>query len=225
LQFRSLRTLALCGDDLRRRFELFARRQQRVAIARRARPRACARSKRCRRKAVVRLALEPGMACVEAVRWFSERNVEKVVLDRAGHVLASHGPGWQPFIGLGVQQTASALTVLDADSEELDVLSELAVESSASLLDTIPVRVLFRISAGLLVLDLDDASAPRARAFFRTYGWLPRILIDGAQRAFRQRSLRDPALRPRRLEPAVAKRPCVEAGPSVGCASALRHGA
>ena len=129
--------------------------------------------------AVVRLALEPGMARVEAVRWFSERNVEKVVLDRAGHVLVSHGPGWRPFSGLGVQQTASALTVLDADSEELDVLSELAVESSASLLDTIPGRVLFRISAGLLVLDLEDASAPRAQAFFPTYGWLPRILIDG----------------------------------------------
>jgi hypothetical protein len=132
--------------------------------------------------AVVRLALEPGVARVEAVRWFSDRNVEKVVLDRVGHVLVSHGPGWQPFIafiGLGAQQTESALTVLDADSDELDVLSELPIESSASLLDTIPGRVLFRISAGLLVLDLDDASAPRARAFFPTYGGLPEVLING----------------------------------------------
>jgi hypothetical protein len=133
--------------------------------------------------AVVRLALEAGVARVEAVRWFSERNVEKVALDRAGHVLVSHGPGWQPLIAViapGAQQTASALTVLDADSEELDVLSEFPVEAWASLLDTIPGRVLFRISAGLLVLDLDDASAPRARAFFpTTYGWLPEVLIDG----------------------------------------------
>jgi len=129
--------------------------------------------------AVVRLALEPGMARVEAVRWFSERNVEKVVLDRAGHVLVSHGPQWQSFIWPAVQQPASALTVLDAGGGELDVLSELPIESSASLLDTIPGRVLFRTSAGLLVLDLEDASAPRARAFFPTYGWLTRILIDG----------------------------------------------
>lgn len=129
--------------------------------------------------AVVRLALEPGLARVEAVRWFAERNVEKVVLDRAGHVLVSHGPGWQTFIGLGAQQTASALTALDAESDQLDVLSELPVEDSASLLDTIPGRVLFRTSAGLLVLDLDDASAPRERAFFPAYGWFARILIDG----------------------------------------------
>jgi hypothetical protein len=97
-------------------------------------------------------------------------------------VLVSHGPGWQPLIAViapDAQQTASALTVLDADSEELDVLSEFPVEAWASLLDTIPGRVVFRISAGLLVLDLENASAPRARAFFPTYGWLPRILIDG----------------------------------------------
>jgi hypothetical protein len=132
--------------------------------------------------AVVRLALEPGVARVEAVRWFSDRNVEKVVLDRVGHVLVSHGPGWQPFIALigpGAQQTAGALTVLDADSAELDVLSELPIVSSATLLDAIPGRVLFRTSFGVLVIDFDDATAPRARAFFPTYGWLPEVLING----------------------------------------------
>lgn len=136
---------------------------------------------------IVRLALEPDKARVEAVRWFADRNVEAVRLDGAGQVLVSHGQSWQwwwggPIRSIGLwtpeTRTPEQLTVLDADSADLDVLAEVAVATGASLLDAIPGRALFRVGSGLLIFDLDDASNPRPRSFFGASHWVDEVLIE-----------------------------------------------
>jgi hypothetical protein len=131
--------------------------------------------------AVVRLGLEPDKARVEAVHWFEDRRIDAVRLDGAGHVLVSHGTPWQWFVlqGLPQPQLPERLTVLDADSADLDVLSDVSVATGASLLDAIPGRALFRVGSGLLIFDLDDASNPRPRSFFGTSHWLEELLIEG----------------------------------------------
>jgi hypothetical protein len=132
---------------------------------------------------VVRLALESDKARVEAVRWFEDRNVEAVQLDGAGQVLVSHGQSWQwggPIRVMFPQaQTPGELTILDADSADLDVLAEVAVAIGASLLDAMPGRALFRVGSGLLIFDLDDAANPRPRSFFGASHWIDDLVIEG----------------------------------------------
>ncbi len=150
--------------------------------------------------AVVRLALEPPLARVEAVRWFPERNVERILLDGAGHVLVLHGPQYRTlYYGCSgsplptwsealacftvtqvpAQVETQTLTLLDAGSDDLAVLSDTRLEDWVSLLDAIPGRALLRASEGVLIFGLDDASAPHPRAFHPWRGSVDRLRLDG----------------------------------------------
>jgi len=143
---------------------------------------------------VVRLALEEGLARVEAVRWFPGQRVTKVELDGADHVLVSHTPQSVGFLtpvfpslrfastGLvsdAFETPELSLSVLDADSADLELLSETTVEAFASALGSIPGRALFQVPGGVLVLNLDDPSAPLRQAFFATPTPVDRIALDG----------------------------------------------
>lgn len=134
--------------------------------------------------AVVRLALEADKARVEAVHWFENRRVDDVRLDGAGHILVSHGAPWQGFYMLWSlnwrppPQPADRLTVLDADSADLDALADVAVARGATLVEAIPGRALFATSTGLLVFDLDDASNPLPRSYFPTTSWVDEVRVE-----------------------------------------------
>lgn len=146
---------------------------------------------------IVRLALEVDHARALAVRWFPGRDLAKVELDGAGNVLVMHGPersgiaitglvvpSFAMPIPMPIAAPEQVLSVLDADSLDLALLSESKIGSAASLLGSIPGRALFQVPGGLLVLDLDDPASPHQQAFFATRTSIDRIAIDGRSAFF-----------------------------------------
>jgi hypothetical protein len=135
--------------------------------------------------AVVRLVLEPPLARVEAVRWFADSSVQEIALDGAGNLLALRTP-YSPWIGAPVpivadqplRSAAQILSVLDADSADLEVSSDTELPSWSALLGAVPGRAILAGGQSLLVFALDDPSAPVARSF-ASRSWIDRIRVDG----------------------------------------------
>jgi len=154
--------------------------------------------------AVNRLRLDGDVARLEARRRFEGDQVHSILLDGRGHVLVSHRPGHASWYGYGevmrgggapgaptdvetgvgtsavpLEEDAQHLTILDAASEDLAVLGQVTVDDWATLKDARAGRALFQVPGGLLVMNLDDADAPYAQAYFATRGWPRRILVEG----------------------------------------------
>lgn len=101
-------------------------------------------------------------ATLTATRRFADQWVSEVKLDGAGHVLVNHrATSW------GATE-ASHLAVLDASLSEL---ADVEIDSWAALKDGVAGRALFQVPGGVLVLNLDDATAPFPQAFFALRGW------------------------------------------------------
>lgn len=123
-----------------------------------------------------RVAVSGGLAYLEAIHELDNQIVSQVTLDGAGHALVTHQLAWQ-FVSSN-EDYATRLTVLDADGA-MDALSTTLVDSWATLKDARAGRALFQVPGGLLVLNLDDASAPSPQAFFALRGWPSRIHVQG----------------------------------------------
>ncbi len=134
--------------------------------------------------AVHRLRLSGDLATLEASHVFDNAWVQTLTLDGAGHVLASHrqayGYGWE--VVSNTDPDLQKMTVLDA--AELDVVSEVDVDSWANLRDAVAGRALFEVPGGLLVFNLDDASVPFPQSYFATRGWPTRVGIEGREVVF-----------------------------------------
>jgi hypothetical protein len=128
--------------------------------------------------AVARLEIFEGLAFLQAKRVFSDQQVDTIVLDGAGHLLVSHRLAWAIAHARGAYDPIQHLSVLDADSDDLEVLAEVEVDDFAQLRDARSGRALFQVPGGLLVFNLDDPTGPYAQAYFPTRGWPREILID-----------------------------------------------
>jgi len=125
--------------------------------------------------AVARLEIRDGRVTLQAVHRFNDRVVEALMLDGAGHLLASHRN--VRYIGSSDGWYVQKMTVLAVD--DFDTLAEVVVDDWASLRDAQAGRALFQVPGGLLVFNLDDATAPYPQAYFPTRGWPSEILVQG----------------------------------------------
>lgn len=128
--------------------------------------------------AINKLHVRDGRAFLDARRRFTDEYVQSITLDGRGNLLVSHQTAWQVWSqeGNNEQPQTQQLTILDA-SDELQILSETEVDLWAWLRDVKDGRALFQVPGGLLVLNVDDASAPFAQAYFPTLAWPVNILL------------------------------------------------
>ena len=125
--------------------------------------------------AVARLEIHNGLAILQAMHRFKDRVVEAMMLDGAGHMLASHRAAW--YSDNPDDWYVQKMTVLTAD--DLEVLAEVDLEEWASLRHALSGRALFQVPGGLLVFNLDDPTKPYPQAYFPSRGWPSEILVDG----------------------------------------------
>ncbi len=130
--------------------------------------------------AVDQLLLSGGLAHLQATRLFTDRTVEKIALDGAGHVIVSHGEPWRSvYTPSALAAPSHRLTILDLGGGTLATLGEAEVDAWAQLEGTIAGRALFSVPGGLLVMNLDDPRAPYAQAYFPMNGWAYGIELAG----------------------------------------------
>ena len=150
--------------------------------------------------AVSRATVSEGLATLDARHRFGERTVQQIRLDGAGHVLVTHQkaysydvydsapttagvatatatPSSTPGKADGADDDATKLTVLA--SSALGVLAETVVDRWATFTDAVVGRALFQVPGGLLVMNLDDPTAPYPQAWFATTGWPESLEVAG----------------------------------------------
>ena len=115
------------------------------------------------------------MATLAARHRFEGREVQTLLLDGAGHILAAHRPPWQAVPRSDGVTAGQMMCVLDGAT--LVVHSEVEVPVWATLREAVAGRALFQTLGGLLVIGLDDPAAPLPRAFFPTQGYPNRIRV------------------------------------------------
>jgi hypothetical protein len=139
--------------------------------------------------AIARLHREDNVAVLDATRTFSDRLVQEIALDGAGHVLVSHRDPSAYYWDVGVRVASAeadaastvtttgvprtlthSLSILDLESDTLATLGEVAIDDWASLSAAFPGRALYSVPGGMLVVNISDASAPFAQAYFSMNG-------------------------------------------------------
>jgi hypothetical protein len=118
--------------------------------------------------AIARVRLFEGLAYLQARYQFADQQVEKILLDGAGHLVASHRLAWNvPTSGDGTD--LQQLSILDGESLELN--ANVSVDSWATLTRAEAGRALFSVSGGMLVMNTENPANPYAQAWFGTRGW------------------------------------------------------
>jgi len=125
---------------------------------------------------IARLELLGDLAHLRAIRTFTDQWVESVVIDGAEHILVSHRNGWH----IDTDDRRQYLSILDANSHDLAILSKHAIADWAQLRDAKSGRALFQVSGGLLVYNYDEVTEPYPQAYYALRGWPNKILIAGA---------------------------------------------
>ena len=136
----------------------------------------------------------PDRAELVASHAVSDRTVDSLVLDGAGHVLLSHRAPWSFDSGYGVAVAGPAGAGPDAaysasteteptrlrilDETTLSQLGEVDIDSWATLEQAVNGRALFQVPGGLLVVNSSDPTSPVAQAYFLTLGWPSEIIFD-----------------------------------------------
>ncbi|MCA9564054.1 MAG: beta-propeller domain-containing protein, partial [Myxococcales bacterium] len=137
--------------------------------------------------ALAESVLYRGRAYLRAFHQFEDQQVDTVLLDGDGHILVSHRMAWQLWYEIPSdvrEENFQVLTILDADSQDLAVLSDTAVDSWGSLSSAQAGRALFNVGGGLLVMNTEDGSDPFPQAFFATRGWYSELTVDGREAYF-----------------------------------------
>jgi hypothetical protein len=117
----------------------------------------------------VTLDVDAGLATLTATRSFVGRYVSEVKLDGAGHVLVNHrSTNWD----------TNELNHLAVLAPSLEQVADVEVDTWATLKDGVAGRALFQVPGGLLIMNLDDASAPYPQAFFALRGWPTRVRVQ-----------------------------------------------
>jgi hypothetical protein len=129
--------------------------------------------------AVNRLRREETRAVRLASYRFSDQWLEQLVLDDAGHMVASHRPvEWDWWNENSMQR----LTLFD--DQTLQPVGTTDIDRWASLTDAGAGRALFSVPGGMLVVNTEDGSRPTAQAWFPTRGWPESIQVVGDRVVF-----------------------------------------
>jgi len=123
---------------------------------------------------VHRLDVADGVATLRHSHNFEDRMVQNVMLDGAGHVLATHRPSYN-VDNHWEQPTQLTLFALD----DLTTLSTIDVDRWATLRTAVAGRALFQVSGGILTFDLSTPASPAVEGFFATRGWPRAFVLDG----------------------------------------------
>jgi hypothetical protein len=121
------------------------------------------------------------------------RAVDSLVLDGSGHILLSHRAPWSLGYGYDVAVSDAAyspyiedeptrLRILD--QTDLGQLSDVEIDSWATLEQAASGRALFQVPGGLLLVSLSDAASPAAQAYFPTLGWPSEVFFEGDEILF-----------------------------------------
>jgi hypothetical protein len=129
--------------------------------------------------AINRLQVLGDHAFLQARRRFQDQEVHTVLLDGAGHVLVSHGDSWYMAYepGYDSSQRVEKLSILDTSGASFPILASVDVDQWASLRDAKLGRALFSVPGGLLVVNVQTATAPYAQAYFPVQGWPTRTVV------------------------------------------------
>ncbi len=128
-----------------------------------------------------KLEIRGGAAFLEGVRRFPDQQVSDVKVDGAGHVLVTHRKAYlvnreeYGYYDYEDWDRTLSLSVLDLEAPGFPSLSKSEVDDWAQLKHAMNGRALFTVPGGMLVVNLDDAAAPAAQAYFPLRGW-PRAL-------------------------------------------------
>ena len=132
-----------------------------------------------------KLKLHDGKAYLQGTpHRFVDQQVEQVMLDGAGHALVSHRKAyyanydenhydWEDY------DRTNRMTMVAVGGEEFEVRSTVEVDDWASLAGAQSGRALYQVPGGLLVMNLDDATKPRAQAYYPTRGWPQDVTVSG----------------------------------------------
>jgi hypothetical protein len=126
--------------------------------------------------AINRLTVSGNHAYLQARRRFLDQNVDKMLLDGAGHVLVSHSLSWYADNTTGAD-TGTRLSILDTSGTDFPQLSQVAVDSWASFRDAKVGRALFTVPGGLLVMNVQTATAPYPQAYYALQGWPTHLVV------------------------------------------------
>ncbi|MCB9652542.1 MAG: beta-propeller domain-containing protein [Deltaproteobacteria bacterium] len=151
-----------------------------------------------------KLELRGNLAYLQGVKRFEDRLVQDVLLDGEGHVLVTHqapwtwygdGYGYRGGVDDAVSSSGDAsiggasgtsadtqsyltLSVIDLDGAVFDELSSLPIASWATLREAASGRALFTAPGGILVVSLEDPTAPLAQGYFAIQGWPSSLVTD-----------------------------------------------
>jgi hypothetical protein len=125
--------------------------------------------------ALNRLAVVGGHAYLQARRRFVDQDVQTMMLDGAGHALVSHSLSW--YVDNTTAAAGTRLSILDLVGSDFPKLSEIPVDSWASLREAKVGRALFTVPAGILVINVQNATAPYPQAYFALQGWPTRLVV------------------------------------------------
>ena len=129
--------------------------------------------------AINKLTVADGRAYLEARRRFVDQQVSTIDLDSRGNLLVSHRLAWSLVDYEERRNVTQDLTILDAQSDDMQVLGEAEVDVWAQLQEVQEGRALFSVPGGLLVINIDDAQHPFAQAYYPTRGWPRGITMAG----------------------------------------------
>jgi hypothetical protein len=130
-----------------------------------------------------------GRARLEGLHRFVDQYVHQVALDDAGHLLVSHQQAYlydhyydDYYGGRGSDTEVDyrqRLSILDARQERFALVTTTIVDRWASLRAVEAGRALFSVPGGLLVINVEEPTAPVAQAYFPAQGWPRDIAVAG----------------------------------------------
>ncbi len=128
--------------------------------------------------AINRLTVREGRAFLDARRRFVDAQIHGVAIDERGNLVVNHQLAWRAWQDNTPQENLMKMTILDVTSPALPVRSEVDVDVWAQLREVRQGRALYAVPEGLLVMNLDDPSAPFAQSYFPVRGWPEGITVD-----------------------------------------------
>lgn len=134
--------------------------------------------------AINKLKVVGNRAYLQGGNRFTDRLVDSVQLDGAGHVLVSHRESWlSNYARHGYDwedwDNMVDLSILDLNDANLKELSRVDIDHWATLYGAVDGKALFQVPGGMLVVNVSDAANAHAQAYFALRGWPQDFALDG----------------------------------------------
>jgi hypothetical protein len=132
-----------------------------------------------------KLEVSNGRAYLKGVNRFTDREVQGVQIDGAGHVLVTHRTAWLVNYQTNGRydyedwDRTVTMSMLDLNSANFRKLSDVDIDDWAQLRAAVSGKALFTVPGGMLVVNVADATNPHAQAYFPLRGWPRDLDVDG----------------------------------------------